>query len=395
MLKESLSFSHSHSSRGLVSDSLKTSNLRIDGRRLDSSRPHVLSLRRHEGVSSAELWIGRTRALAEVSGELVQPYIDRPAEGFLQFSVEFSPMGSESFDPGRPSMEAIEVTRILERTVIDSQALDTEALCVINAERVWSIKVNVTILDDDGNLIDASVLAAMSALQHFRRPEVSIIQKEATENAIPVSLVVVHHSDEKPTTPLPLHHVPIVVTFGLMENEDEISAILDPSEREEAVMSGRISFSINAHKELCSIHKIGGCPLSPQRLVKLGERASLRGAEVHSWMTSELLNADNKAQAERRTRLRGKEFKGQITVRGEAMAESAEATKIDHLGYNQLNVSIAIKDEEKEQITTDKNEEKTKKKGTKKRRVGDVSGVMDSDEEEEQTNILSSDFTSS
>ena len=87
----------------LVRDDLSVSNLRFDGRVPDAGRALNLTLRRHEGSASAELRLGRTRCLAEITGELVQPFPDRPSEGLLQFNVEFSAMASESFDSfGRP-----------------------------------------------------------------------------------------------------------------------------------------------------------------------------------------------------------------------------------------------------------------------------------------------------
>lgn len=49
---------------------------------------------------------------------------------------------------------------------------DTEALCVVAGEKVWQLRVDVHILDHGGNLIDAAALAAIAALQHFRRPGV-------------------------------------------------------------------------------------------------------------------------------------------------------------------------------------------------------------------------------
>lgn len=62
----------------------------------------------------------------------------------------------------------------MERGLRESGAVDTEALCIVAGERVWAIKVTISIVDDDGNLIDACAIAAISALHHFRRPDVSI-----------------------------------------------------------------------------------------------------------------------------------------------------------------------------------------------------------------------------
>ena len=47
---------------------------------------------------------------------------------------------------------------------------DTEALCIVAGEKVWQLRVDVHILDHGGNVIDAAALAAIAALQHFRRP---------------------------------------------------------------------------------------------------------------------------------------------------------------------------------------------------------------------------------
>lgn len=45
---------------------------------------------------------GSTRVMAVVSAALEAPYPDRPSEGPLRFNVEFSPMASPAFEPGKP-----------------------------------------------------------------------------------------------------------------------------------------------------------------------------------------------------------------------------------------------------------------------------------------------------
>lgn len=41
------------------------------------------------------------RAYAAVSAEVVEPWPDRPTEGFFHFNVEFSPMANPSWEAGR------------------------------------------------------------------------------------------------------------------------------------------------------------------------------------------------------------------------------------------------------------------------------------------------------
>lgn len=72
------------------------------------------------------------------------------------------------------SEEAVEVGRLIERSLRDSRAIDTEALCIRAGEKVWAVQIDVHVLDDGGNLIDAASIATVSALLHFRRPDVSI-----------------------------------------------------------------------------------------------------------------------------------------------------------------------------------------------------------------------------
>lgn len=46
--------------------------------------------------------LGQTRVMAVVTAALEAPYPSLPNEGSVRFNVEFSPMASPSFQPGRP-----------------------------------------------------------------------------------------------------------------------------------------------------------------------------------------------------------------------------------------------------------------------------------------------------
>ena len=68
----------------------------------------------------------------------------------------------------------IHVSRVLERAVRQSRAVDTEALCIVPGEKVWSLSVDVHVLDDTGNITDCACAAAMAALHNFRRPDITV-----------------------------------------------------------------------------------------------------------------------------------------------------------------------------------------------------------------------------
>jgi len=99
------------------------------------------------------------------------------------------------------------------------------------------------LLDDCGSVVDAASLAAMAALLHFRRPDVTVVGDSC----------VVHSIDERAPLALAIHHIPLCISFAMLGDR----IIVDPSESEEAVASGLFTVVLNAHKEICSSFKTG------------------------------------------------------------------------------------------------------------------------------------------
>lgn len=52
--------------------------------------------------------------------------------------------------------------------------------CVLVCVQVWQIRVDVHMLNHDGNLMDAISIAAITALCHFRRPDVAVQGDDVT-----------------------------------------------------------------------------------------------------------------------------------------------------------------------------------------------------------------------
>lgn len=223
---------------------------------------------------------------------------------------------------------------MLERQIRDARALDTEALCITPGRHVWSLRCDVHILGDAGNLIDASALAAIGAFLHFRRSEISI------DNGV----VTVHPHYERAATALAIHHIPVCISYALFRDpkraasslllsagtptpttaarstrrapsrtlddaiavgggglgslpddaiplEDEVM-VLDSTDREELVCDGTVSFVMNAHRELCGIHKLGGCPVAASALVLAARVAGLRAVQLVRALKESLVAAE-------------------------------------------------------------------------------------------------------
>ena len=104
-------------------ETLRSGKQRTDGRSLNHLRQIAFEFSRAEGQATALVQWGRTQALAAVSAEVVPPYPDRPTDGLLMFNVEISRMAEAGMGAQRAPPLATEITRIIERSIRDSQAL--------------------------------------------------------------------------------------------------------------------------------------------------------------------------------------------------------------------------------------------------------------------------------
>lgn len=270
---------------------LRGENVRVDGRALTAYRR--LGIRFNAVHGEVEVNFGPTRAMAVCSGEIITPPPERPNEGRISFNVEFGPIASPGFEPGRASVQAVAVSNLIERLLRGSRAIDAEALCIIGGQKVWSIRVDVRALDDDGNLGDACAIAALCALLHFRKAEVEVAGDTMKAYTL----------EERVPVPLSIHHLPVPVTFALFLStgkDAQPTWILDPNRLEEAAMGGALCIAVNQHGELCGLHKPGGMPVDFAVIQHCTELAVARAREIVNRIQAELEADLTKRKAARR-----------------------------------------------------------------------------------------------
>ncbi|EGG14605.1 Putative exosome complex exonuclease RRP45 [Cavenderia fasciculata] len=239
--------------------------LRIDGRRLDDMRDVKISFGKEYGM--VEVQLGRTRVYTSVSCEVAEPRPERPNEGFFVFNTNISQMSNVEVDIGRSNPAELELGRLVERGLKESRAIDTEALCIVAGQKVWRIVTNIHILDDCGNLLDCASISVITALLHFRKPDVTLVGNEAT----------IHTLEEREPVPLSIHHYPVSVTFGFFPDS---LMIVDPDAKEEMVIDGKLSFLVNVHKEICGVSKSGGMSTSIDQVIKCSKMAINRAFDI-------------------------------------------------------------------------------------------------------------------
>ena len=280
--------------------------LRLDGRKLLDYREIAIELSRYEATSTASIQISSTYVVCVLHGDIVTPSKDRPNEGVISFSANVSFQTERS--AGSNSITDTLICRMLERSIKESDAIDMESLCILAGEKVWHLKCNINVLDcSGGNILDACCFAAMCSFRSFRKAEVSCVVnslQEDAETGIAQNEVKVYSADEREPLPLALHHTPLTVSFAIMQDSNNLTLLLaDPTLHEECAMDGRISYSVNAHKELCGIHKPGNGCLTRELIVQGAQLAYTRATVLHDLLSSALADLETTSTKEKMIRL--------------------------------------------------------------------------------------------
>src|SRR6266550_4593182 len=128
---------------------------RLDGRGLNELRK--LEIKTHvieKANGSAMVTLGDTQVLAGVKVDKGTPFPDTPDKGLLIVGAEVLPMAAAYLEAGPPDESAIELARVVDRGVRESEMIDVASLVIKEGKWVYSVFVDVNILNADGNVFD-------------------------------------------------------------------------------------------------------------------------------------------------------------------------------------------------------------------------------------------------
>lgn len=241
-----------------LTESLKRyyeTGVRYDGRKLDEVR----DLKIETGVSrnaegSAKVTLGATVVYAGVKMQVETPYSDTPDRGNLMVNAELTPMASPDFESGPPSDWAIEISRVVDRSIREGEAVDLHSLCITAGEKVWGIIIDIVPINDAGNLLDASSLAALAALMDAKYPKLD-------ENGV---IDYHEHADR-----VELGARPILVTAYRIGDH----IVTDPDFEEERGVQARLSIGFQEDGDLCALQKGGNDGFTPEEIASAIEKA--------------------------------------------------------------------------------------------------------------------------
>lgn len=209
---------------------------------------------------ACQVKLGQTTVLTVVTGELVEPLQYQPRNGIVEFQVKSTVTDGGSGTSGQlhhsRTPECAAITRMLEALIKAGRVLDADGLCAVPGIKVWSLRCSSTILNDEGNAMDATVWSVLGALHIFRRPEISIRGDTVT----------LHH--ERDPIPLSLHHYPFSVTCALVDEEGAGVFVLDPSQAEVQASPGLLTVVVNTELQVCAVHKWEGAAITYSTISK-------------------------------------------------------------------------------------------------------------------------------
>ncbi len=236
---------------------------RLDGRSLLDYRPitvetHVIE----KAEGSARVSLGNTQVIAGVKVELGEPFPDTPDKGLLIVNAEVLPLASPYAEPGPPDEDAIELARVVDRGVRESQMLNLSELALLPGKRVYAVFVDVSVLNVDGNLFDATSYSVVAALLTSHMTKYTVINGEARK------------TDE--TLPLPTQTIPVSVTMARIGD----AIIADPTSEEEAVMDARITLTSDGRGNFCAGQKGQSGTLTFEQVRFAAQTSRVKGEEI-------------------------------------------------------------------------------------------------------------------
>jgi len=229
---------------------------REDGRSFDQYREISIDtnvIEKAEG--SARVKLGDTHLVVGVKIQPGTPFPDTPDEGVIITNLELIPLASPVFESGPPREDAIELARVVDRGIRESQSIDLAKLC-ITAEKVWMVFIDVHVLDDGGNIMDAASLGSIAALMTAKLP---FKKFELGED-----------------TPVPMRDIPVAVTAVEIEG----AIMLDPSLNEESIAGTKLTVISNQDGGISGMQKSGIHPLTTEQINYIVDTAIEKAKEI-------------------------------------------------------------------------------------------------------------------
>ena len=252
-----------HLRRQAMWDSLAKGK-RLDGRDFNDQRPLEIEIdviKKANG--SARVKLGDSEVIAGIKVSTGEPFEGLENKGALIVTAEVLPTASPHSEPGPPDEEVIELARVVDRGVRESEMIALDQLALVPGKVVYTIFVDCSVLNADGNLFDATSYAVVAALLTGKLPILEMQDDKVV--------------DTGKTRPMPVTAVPISITAARIGDH----VMMDPSSEEEGCMDARITIT-STEGSFCAIQKGSTGAFTVEQLKKAAEAARIKGEQVRA-----------------------------------------------------------------------------------------------------------------
>lgn len=238
---------------------------RLDGRGITENRPIKIETKVIKKANgSAIVTLGNTQVIAGIKVEVDEPYEELPDKGLLICNVEVLPLASAYAEPGPPDEDAIELARVVDRGIRESEMIDLSKLVLIEGQKVYAVFVDVGVLNVDGNLFDATSYAVVGALLTAKLPKFEVKDGKVVDTGELIKA--------------PIKTIPVSVTMAKIGD----IIIVDPTSEEEACMDARVTMTTDAEGRVCAVQKGGTGTFSAEQVNYVVATAISKGEEIRS-----------------------------------------------------------------------------------------------------------------
>jgi len=251
-----------------------TNNLRTDGRKINEVRELIVEtniIDKAEG--SAKVKLGNTEVVAGVKIQVGPPFANSPNQGILIVSAEILPISMPNVELGPPSENVIELSRVVDRGIRESKMINLDDLVLLEGKSVYTVFVDVSVLNADGNLFDAVSYAASVALSLTKFKKYKI---DKEDNVVQTNII----------TELPVKFTPISITQ--IKIDDHI--IVDPTALEESLMNSRITLTADGAGNICAGQKGLAGPFSPKEIISCSNQVLLISEKIKKILKKAIVN---------------------------------------------------------------------------------------------------------
>jgi exosome complex component RRP42 len=132
----------------------------------------------------------------------------------------------------------------------------------VPGKKVFVVFVDVYVLNHDGNLIDASALAALAALLNTKMRKYAVKDDEVKMKSGYTQLPVANH--------------PIAVTLAKINDK----LVVDPSLEEEQIMDARLTITTGKDGKVCAVQKGGYGYFTKEQILEAATIAKEKAKEL-------------------------------------------------------------------------------------------------------------------